>query len=119
MTGIGAKIKKLRKQRNWTQETLGKKVGASPRVIGYYESEERFPSPDTIAKLSEILEVTTDFILGRSTELDIKKHNKFKEIMERLDTLPEDKQDIVLQQMLAITKTLEEYHNNEKNSPSY
>ena len=34
--------------------------------------------------------------------------------MERLDTLPEDKQDIVLQQMLAITKTLEEYHNNEK-----
>ncbi|MGG1326883.1 helix-turn-helix transcriptional regulator [Bacillus tropicus] len=119
MTGIGARIKKLRKQRNWTQETLGKKVGASSRVIGYYESEERFPSPDTIAKLSEILEVTTDFLLGRSTELDIKKHNKFKEIMERLDTLPEDKQDIVLQQMLAITKTLEEYHNNEKNSPSY
>ena len=37
--------------------------------------------------------------------------------MERLDTLPEDKQDIVLQQMLAITKTLEEYHNNEKIAP--
>ncbi|ALN97370.1 hypothetical protein XO27_0033 [Bacillus phage phi4I1] len=34
--------------------------------------------------------------------------------MERLDTLPEEKQEIVLQQMLAITKTLEEYHNNEK-----
>ncbi|MEX0417751.1 helix-turn-helix domain-containing protein [Bacillus sp. C30] len=118
MTGIGASIKKLRKQRNWTQQMLGEKVGASSRVIGYYESEERFPSPDTIAKLSDILEVTTDFLLGCDNELDIKKHTKFKEIMNRLDTLPEDKQEIVLQQMLAITKTLEEYHNNEKNSPS-
>jgi len=119
--GIGERIKKIRKQRNWTQQVLGEKVGASSRVIGYYESEERFPSPDTISKLSDVLEVTSDFLLGRSEkpDLDMKAYIKFKEIMERLDKLPEDKQEVVLQQMLAITKTLEEYHNNEKNSPSH
>ncbi|MES1053718.1 helix-turn-helix transcriptional regulator [Bacillus thuringiensis] len=116
MTSIGARIKKLRKQRKWTQQTLGERVGASSRVIGYYESEERFPSHDTISKLADVFEVTTDFLLGRSDkpELDVKAYTKFNEIMERLDKLPEDKQEIVLQQMLAITKTLEEYHNNDK-----
>ncbi|MGN4665771.1 helix-turn-helix domain-containing protein [Bacillus cereus group sp. MYBK234-1] len=116
MIGIGNKIKNLRKNRGWTQQNLGEKVGASSRVIGYYESEERFPPHDMITKLADTLQVTTDFLLGRSEEadLDVSTYSKFKEIMERLDKLPDDQQEIVLQQMLAITKTLEEHHNKTK-----
>ncbi|PEN18960.1 transcriptional regulator, partial [Bacillus wiedmannii] len=39
------------------------------------------------------------------------KYEKFKEIMSWLEPLPKDKEDMALDQMLAIAKALSKHHN--------
>ena len=35
-------------------------------MIGYYESEERFPPHDVLSKLADSFSVSADYLLGRS-----------------------------------------------------
>jgi transcriptional regulator with XRE-family HTH domain len=62
---FGDRLKKLREDAGMTQVELGKKVGVSERVIGYYESNDRFPrKQETLQKISEVFNVTVDFLIG-------------------------------------------------------
>ncbi len=62
---FGDRVKQLRQNANMTQAELGKLIGVSDRVLGYYESNERFPrKQDVIAKLSEIFNVSVDYLIG-------------------------------------------------------
>ncbi len=63
---IGLRIKSLRKKENLTQKQLAEKIGVSQRMIGYYESEERFPPHDVLSKLADCFSVSADYLLGRS-----------------------------------------------------
>jgi transcriptional regulator with XRE-family HTH domain len=64
---FGKRLKQLRKENRWTQKELGEKINISDRVIGYYESSERFPSDETILnKIAEIFNVSVDYLLGRT-----------------------------------------------------
>ena len=63
---IGLRIKSLRKKENLTQKQLAEKIGVSQRMIGYYESEERFPPHDVLTKLADCFSVSADYLLGRS-----------------------------------------------------
>ena len=35
-------------------------------MIGYYESEERFPPHDVLSKLADCFSVSADYLLGRA-----------------------------------------------------
>lgn len=62
---FGDRIKQLRENAGMTQVELGKLIGVSDRVLGYYESNERFPKkPTVIAKLAEVFNVSVDYLLG-------------------------------------------------------
>ncbi|PEO14364.1 immunity repressor protein, partial [Bacillus wiedmannii] len=63
---IGVRIKSLRKKENLTQKQLAEKIGVSQRMIGYYESEERFPPHDVLTKLADCFSVSADYLLGRA-----------------------------------------------------
>ena len=64
---FGDRLKNLRTERGLTQKELGKQLNISDRVVGYYESNERFPrDPDTIKSIANFFEVTTDYLLGYS-----------------------------------------------------
>ena len=62
---FGDRLRNLREDAKMTQTQLGKLVGVSDRVIGYYESNDRFPKkPETLQKLSEVFKVSVDFLVG-------------------------------------------------------
>lgn len=65
---FGERLRKLREQNHWTQQQLSEKTGISPRVLGYYENDQRLSSAITaITKLSKVLRTTPDYlILGAS-----------------------------------------------------
>lgn len=73
MVDFGERLKNLRKTAGLTQEALARQLNVSKSVVSYYELQERYPSPETLKKISEIFHVTTDFLLGieRKTLLDI------------------------------------------------
>ena len=58
MENVGQRIKRLRKERNWTQEMLGIKLGVKKAAIQKYESGRVINlKQETIKKLTDIFEV--------------------------------------------------------------
>ena len=63
---IGAKIKRLRSQRNMSQVALAAQLGVSKSVISSYENCVNFPPYDVLIRIAKIFGVSTDFLLGVS-----------------------------------------------------
>lgn len=64
MITLGARIKEARTLKGITQAELGKLLGTSDATINRYEKDIRKPDPDTLSKLSKLLNVSTDWLLG-------------------------------------------------------
>ena len=60
------RIKELRKEKGWMQEDLGKLLGVQKSAVSKYENGKIPLTGETLIKLSEIFEVTTDYLLGQS-----------------------------------------------------
>jgi transcriptional regulator with XRE-family HTH domain len=65
---IGARIRDARKNLQLTQDDLARRVGTDARTIWRWENEKTDPSGDMLLKLSDELNVTTDFLMGRSDD---------------------------------------------------
>ncbi len=63
-------IKKLREDFNMTQQELADKLNCAKSTIAMYENNSRTPSVKVLEKLSSIFGVTTDYLLGKKTEID-------------------------------------------------
>src|SRR5690348_18450045 len=62
------RLKAARDLRGWSQTELGARSGLPPSSVAHFESGSRKPSFDTLRKLANALEVTTDYLLGRVNE---------------------------------------------------
>lgn len=63
------RLKNARDIRGLDQSTLAERAGLPPSSISHFEAGSRKPSFDTLRRLAQALEVTTDFLLGRSPDL--------------------------------------------------
>lgn len=63
MTIVGANIRRMRKERKWTQEELGEKVGCSNTMIRFYENGKNLPSMKVLSRLAEVFVVDIEFLL--------------------------------------------------------
>lgn len=93
MLNIGKKIAELRKQKNWSQGDLAKAIEASRDIIGKYERGENSPSVEMALKLADALDISVDYLLGKTeVKLDKTIMNRIVEIQN----LPaEDKKHIL------------------------
>lgn len=64
MVDMGEKLKSLRIEKKLTQKQVSDRVGVAVSAISSYESGIRYPSYDTLIKLSRIFHVSTDYLLG-------------------------------------------------------
>jgi len=60
------RLKQLRHEKGVYQKDVAKYLGITTSAYGYYEQGERQPDPNTITKLAEYYNVTTDYLLGRT-----------------------------------------------------
>lgn len=65
---LGDKITALRKQNGWSQEALAEKLNISRQSVSKWESNSSVPDLDKIIRLSEIFEVSTDYLLKKDWE---------------------------------------------------
>lgn len=59
------RLRAARELRQWSQSDLAGRADLPPSSIAHFESGSRKPSFDTLRRLANALEVTTDFLLGR------------------------------------------------------
>lgn len=58
------RIRMLREERGWTQAQLGEMLNVKDSAISKYETEKIPLTADTLKRLSEIFDVSVDYILG-------------------------------------------------------
>jgi transcriptional regulator with XRE-family HTH domain len=83
----------LRKKKGLSQAELGKKIGTSGDVIGRYERGDITPSIEAVAKIADALEVSVDYLIGKTKMvLDADTMRR----MEDISSLPEDNKNFLL-----------------------
>lgn len=85
---LGDRLKKLRNERKITQEKLGKKVNVTKVSISGYENGNRNPDTETLQKLADFFEVSTDYLLGRTDNNEI--NNKVTVAGQEITLSPEE-----------------------------
>lgn len=60
------RLKQLREENNLSQLDLANKLNMSQQAISAYEKGAREPDIDTIKKISDLFNVSTDYLLGKS-----------------------------------------------------
>ena len=63
---VGKRLKYIRERKHLKQNYVAKKLGVHNSTLNKYESGEREPDLETLHKLAEIYEVSTDYLLGRT-----------------------------------------------------
>lgn len=64
MNVLGKRLKYLRDKNNYSQKRVAESLGISNVQLSRYESGDRNPDPELIAKFADFYEVTTDYLLG-------------------------------------------------------
>lgn len=72
LQAIGNRISKRRKQLNYTQEILAEKMNVSVQMISNLERGNKAIKIENLIKISEILDISADYILtGKTIDKDI------------------------------------------------
>jgi len=65
---IGNQLREIRKERKMTQKQLAGMLNLAKSTISQYENNINEPDLKTLMRLADLFEVSTDYLLGRSSE---------------------------------------------------
>ena len=74
------RLKALRNKKGLSQTELAKLLFVSQQTVAKWETDKSTPNPETILKISNILDVSTDYLLGNSTEPSSDSKSKYIKI---------------------------------------
>ena len=83
-------ITQLRKEKNITQKQVAKDLDISQALLSHYEKGIRECSLDFLIKISDYYDVSTDYILGRTTQ-------RYNELTDNNDDLSENRKSTLSQ----------------------
>ncbi|MCY8009738.1 helix-turn-helix domain-containing protein [Bacillus haynesii] len=75
------RLRERRKAKGLTQDQLAKKVNTKKTTISNYETGYSTPSNEMLSDLADVLETTTDFLLGR-TKISESEHRLAEEFSD-------------------------------------
>ncbi|EFF65093.1 helix-turn-helix domain-containing protein [Turicibacter sanguinis] len=64
---LGKRLKQLRNSAGLTQKELANKMNISSSAVSMYEADRRDPDTETLVKFSKVFNVTTDYLLGETS----------------------------------------------------
>lgn len=102
LTNFPQKLREERKKRGYTQEEMAKLLAIGQSAYAKWENGRTEPTLDNIIKLANILDVTVDYLLGRSDNFSntiVLSKNNMKSLSKRLKELRLEKNQT--QQQLA------------------
>ena len=85
--GIYARIKGLADEQGLTMVRLGQLIGASSGNVSDWKNGRSSPNTEKICKIADYFHVTTDYLLGRETKVDLPTEDAMElmKIYNRLD----------------------------------
>jgi transcriptional regulator with XRE-family HTH domain len=90
---LGENMMLIRKKKGLSQAELGRMIGTSGDVVGRYERGDITPSIEVVSKISDALEVSVDYLIGK-TKMELDKQALKR--LEDISQLPEENKKFVL-----------------------
>lgn len=92
---LGDRLKEARKQKNMTQMDASKRLGITNGALSGYERNYRDPDTEMLKKIADLYNVSSEWLLGRSDEMEKKLNSPFnskdeKDVAKRLEKFRED-----------------------------
>lgn len=69
---FGQRFTRLRKEKEFTQDDIALKVNISPQAVSKWENDISMPDISILTELADILEISVDELLGRSSQKTVK-----------------------------------------------
>jgi transcriptional regulator with XRE-family HTH domain len=120
---LGKRLNKLREEKNLTQKQLGIILSVSAAAIGTYENDKKNPPNDTLIKIADFFNVSTDYLLCRTDDSRIKslKNKLSKEFLEAgiedigilKNATFEDLSSEDLEDLLKVANRIKKNHNRQ------
>lgn len=92
---LGEHIKIARLQKKMSQQELGKAADIHQKNISKYESDEVVPSALTLKAIADVLQVSTDYLLGSKEPTAIKDTALLK-LLKDMDNLNEPEKNSLM-----------------------
>jgi len=107
------RLRFLRNEKGEGLEKIAKYLNVTIQTISNYETEKRDMTPDTILKLAEYFDVSTDYLLGKS---DVRNPEELKNIpfanQGGLDTTGLGEEELLeLQRQIDFIKKMKDKNN--------
>ena len=80
---IADRIQTLRQSKGMSQEQLADAAGVSRQAVSKWESEQSIPDLDKIVVLSEIFDVTTDYLLKGIEPVENQDHKTMADVIDQ------------------------------------
>lgn len=100
---LGERLRDLREEFNYDQKDIGEKLHISASAYGYYEQNRNEPSLETLVKLAQIYNVSTDYLLGlsniRESTTEYITSTKIPLTKKEVEAIKEMKQTSLLQEV--------------------
>ena len=90
METIGYRISKARRHMNMNQKELALKANIPEGSLSRYENDIRKPKPKALIQIADALEVSTDYLLGVSDEMEFKSSSSLDKSYEEFEDIYED-----------------------------
>lgn len=85
MKSVGERIRYLRNQKEWSLRELEKRTGINYSVLSRIESGKRAITDEEIKIFSDIFDVSSDFILGRTDNMELTIEEKLDRALQLRD----------------------------------
>lgn len=87
---IGKRIIELRQKKGWSQRELARRVNLNVSVMNRIELDERPVKDHELAKLANVLDTTTDYLLGLSNKQNFDNNNDDYDSLAEINKIIEE-----------------------------
>lgn len=105
---LANRLVRLRKKKGETQEQTASNLGLTRSAYSQYELGTRKPDPDTLVKIANYFDKSTDYLLGRDVEVNEGKEEyiteKEKSIIDEFRKLENEDQNYIVDLISRIKK---------------
>ena len=105
---LGKNIRKQRKEKKYTLEQVAEKLDVSTTFIGQIERAKGIPSLETLVKIANVLEISTDSLLFGDLNAKSGSNHFLKRVTELTETFTPTEKELLLKNIEIIN----EYRNN-------
>ncbi|WP_144488821.1 helix-turn-helix domain-containing protein [Bacillus thuringiensis] len=115
---LNERVKLLRTEHKLTQEQFATDIGITKASVSKFEKGMKAPGRETLEKIADYFNVTTDYLLGRSeepeltTEEDKIVSEEGKNIMAIIESLPEEERKKAWEQLEMYVNYMKMKKNN-------